>query len=275
MRLEQKRQTLSTTVESVRDQAGRWFSLGAGAERTFIQELETVRQKVGISRNQLHDKTETRFALNWQREDRAPTGGLHQINQTLVLDGQLRYRSVDDPLFPRDGNVTELRIGGGSKQALRIKISAHLYKASIWYPVGTRRAVAARRAGVYVCSIALRHPPGIPVPRRWHPVVRGYAFQRLGVREGRHSGRPSLGHRTIEYNHGSRASGALLFLPIIVTLPTVYVRSTLLLDMEEVSAGAAGWTTALDLPARIVTASYVCIFRLPSHSKKRYVELSG
>lgn len=215
LRLEQKRQTLSTTVESVRDQAGRWFSLGAGAERTFIQELETVREKVGISRNQLYEKTETRFALNWQREDRAPKGGLHQINETLVLDGQLRYRSVDDPLFPRDGVVTEVRIGGGSKQALSDQNFLRTYiRHQLWYPIGKRDVLLLRGELGYTFA-----PSRFGIPQEYLfraggiQSVRGYAFQHLGVREGEAIvGGRTMATGTIEYNHWlTREWGAAVF----------------------------------------------------------------
>jgi translocation and assembly module TamA len=219
LRLEQKRQTLSTTVESVPDQAGRWFSLGAGAERTFIQELETVREKIGISRNQLYEKkTETRLALNWQREDRAPKGGLHQINQTLVLDGQLRYRSVDDPLFPRDGNVTELRIGGGSKQALSDQNFLRTYiRHQFWYPIGKRDVLLLRGELGYTFA-----PSRFGIPQEYLfraggiQSVRGYAFQHLGVREGEAIvGGRAMATGTIEYNHWfTREWGAAVFTDI-------------------------------------------------------------
>ena len=215
LRLEQKRQTLSTTVESVMDQTGRWFSLGAGAERTFIQELETVREKVGISRNQLYDKTETRLALNWQREDRAPKGGLHQINETLVLDGQLRYRSVDDPLFPRNGNVTEVRIGGGSKQALSDQNFLRTYiRHQFWYPVGSRDVLLLRGEFGYTFA-----PSRFGIPQEYLfraggiQSVRGYAFQHLGIREGEAIvGGLAMATGTIEYNHWfTREWGAAVF----------------------------------------------------------------
>ena len=45
LRVEQKRQTLASTLDSVPNEAGRWFSLGATAERNFIQQLETIREK--------------------------------------------------------------------------------------------------------------------------------------------------------------------------------------------------------------------------------------
>jgi translocation and assembly module TamA len=163
-------------------------------------------------------KTETRLALNWQREDRAPKGGLHQINQTLVLDGQLRYRSVDDPLFPRDGNVTELRIGGGSKQALSDQNFLRTYiRHQFWYPIGKRDVLLLRGELGYTFA-----PSRFGIPQEYLfraggiQSVRGYAFQHLGVREGEAIvGGRALATGTIEYNHWfTREWGAAVFTDI-------------------------------------------------------------
>ncbi|SOD42087.1 autotransporter assembly complex protein TamA [Nitrosovibrio sp. Nv4] len=218
LRIEQKRQTLSTTIDSVPDQAGQWFSLGAGVERTFIQELETIREKAGVSRNQLSGKAETRLALNWQREDRQPTGGVQQVNQTFVLDGQLRYRSVDDPLFPRDGSVTELRVGGGSRQLLSDQDFIRTYvRHQSWYPVGDRHVLFLRGELGYTFA-----PSRFGIPQEYLfraggiQSVRGYAFQRLGVREGQAIvGGRAMATGTIEYNHWfTREWGAAIFTDI-------------------------------------------------------------
>lgn len=218
VRIEQKRQTASTTIDSVPDQSGQWFSVGAGVERTFIQELETIREKAGVSRNQISGKAETRLALNWQREDRQPTGGLHQINQTFVLDGQLRYRSVDNPLFPRDGTVTEVRIGGGSKQLLSDQDFLRTYvRHQFWYPVGERDVLFLRGELGYTLA-----PSRFGIPQEYLfraggiQSVRGYAFQRLGVREGQAIvGGRVMATGTIEYNHWfTREWGAAVFADI-------------------------------------------------------------
>ena len=215
LRLEQKRQTLSATVDSIPNQAGRWFSLGAGADRTFIQELETTREKVGISRYQTSGNMETQLAINWQREDRRPKGGLHQLNQTLVLDGHLRYRSVDNPLFPRDGSVTELRIGGGSKQALSDQDFLRTYmRHQSWYPVGERHVLFLRSELGYTLA-----PSRFGIPQEYLfraggiQSVRGYTFQSLGVHEGQAVvGGRVMATGTIEYNHWITPSwGAAVF----------------------------------------------------------------
>lgn len=215
LRIEQKRQTLSTGIDSVPDRTGRWYSAAAAVDRTFIQDLETIRQKVGISRNQLSGKFETRLALNWQREDRDPKGGVHEINQTLALDGLLRYRSVDDPLFPRDGSVTELRVGGGSQQVFSDQDFLRTYvRHQFWYPVGKRDVLFLRGEAGYTFA-----PSRFGIPQEYLfraggiQSVRGYAFQRLGVREGSAVvGGRVMATGTIEYNHWfMRNWGAAIF----------------------------------------------------------------
>jgi translocation and assembly module TamA len=204
LRLEQKRQALASTLDSVPNQAGRWFSLGGTAERTSIQNLETIRGKVGLSRNQILGNTETRLALNWQREDRNPEGGVHQVNQTLALDGYLRYRSVDNPLFPRDGSVSELRLGGGSKQVLSDQDFVRTYaRHQFWYPVGDRHVLFLRGELGYTFA-----PSRFGIPQEYLfraggiQSVRGYPFQSLGVQEGSAVvGGRVLATATVEYNH--------------------------------------------------------------------------
>jgi translocation and assembly module TamA len=204
LRLEQKRQALASTLDSVPNQAGRWFSLGGTAERTSIQNLETIRGKVGLSRNQILGNTETRLAINWQREDRNPEGGVHQVNQTLALDGYLRYRSVDNPLFPRDGSVSELRLGGGSKQVLSDQDFVRTYaRHQFWYPVGDRHVLFLRGELGYTFA-----PSRFGIPQEYLfraggiQSVRGYPFQSLGVQEGSAVvGGRVLATATVEYNH--------------------------------------------------------------------------
>jgi translocation and assembly module TamA len=215
LRLEQKRQSLATAVDSLPNRAGRWFSLGAGIDRTSIQDLETLRAKVALNRIQLVGKTETRIGINWQREDREPKGGLHQTNQTLVLDGQLRYRSVDDALFPRDGSVIELRVGGGSKQLLSDQSFLRTYyRHQYWYPVGNRDVLFLRgEAGYTLADSRFGIPQEYLFRAGGIQSVRGYDFQSLGVQEGQAIvGGRAMVSGTIEYNHWlTREWGAAVF----------------------------------------------------------------
>jgi translocation and assembly module TamA len=251
LRIEQKRQTLSATLDSIPNQEGRWFSAGVSLDRTLIQRLETMREKVSLSRNQLTGPMETRVFLNWQREDRAPEGGLHQVNQTLMLDGQIRHRAVDNPLFPRDGSTTELRIGGGSKQVLSDQDFLRTYvRHQFWYPVGKRHVLFLRGEVGYTFA-----PSRFGIPQEYLfraggiQSVRGYSFQSLGVHEGQAVvGGRVMATGTIEYNHWITPSwGAAIFTDVGDAADSV--RS---LDMAVGYGGGIRWRSpvgplALDL----------------------------
>ncbi|SFW15425.1 autotransporter assembly complex family protein [Nitrosovibrio sp. Nv17] len=204
LRLEQKRQSLSVSVDGVVNREGRWYSLGAIVDRTSIQDLVTLREKVVLNRNQRLGNTETRIGVNWQREDRDPKGGLQQTNETLVLDGQLRYRSVDDPLFPRDGSMVEVRVGGGSRHVLSDQSFLRTYfRHQYWHPVGSRHVLFLRAEAGYTFAGSRF---GIPQEYLFRAggiqSVRGYAFQSLGVREGSAVvGATAMATGTVEYNH--------------------------------------------------------------------------
>ena len=158
-------------------------------------------------------KTETRIGINWQRKA-GPQRRLHQTNQTLVLDGQLRYRSVDDALFPRDGSVIELRIGGGSKQLLSAsEFLRTYYRHQYWYPVGNRDVLFLRGEAGYTFADSRF---GIPQEYLFRAggiqSVRGYDFQSLGCGRPGIVGGMAMVSGTIEYNHWlTREWGAAVF----------------------------------------------------------------
>lgn len=118
LRLEQKRQTLSAGIDTLPDDDGYLLSWGAGSEATLIEGLKTARTKLGVTRSRTLGQIERQLGVSWQSENRRPAGGIQETNQALVLDWQWHRRAVDDPLYPRLGNVTEFRVGGGSRQLL-------------------------------------------------------------------------------------------------------------------------------------------------------------
>ncbi len=116
LKLEQNRQTASASVDTAPDENGYVLSWGAVGQATHIAGLLTATDKLGVARSHTRGQIETRVGLDFQQEHRKPDGGIRQINQALVLDWQWHRRAIDDPLYPRSGNSTELRIGGGSQK---------------------------------------------------------------------------------------------------------------------------------------------------------------
>lgn len=204
LRLEQNRQTLSAGVDTLPDEDGYLLSWGAGGEATLIEGLQTTRKKLGVTRSRTLGRIETRLGVNWQQENRKPAGGIQESNQALVLDWQWHRRAVDDPLYPRRGNVTEIRVGGGSRELLSDHDFLRSYaRHQIWWPVGERDVISLRGEGGYTAaSSRLGIPQEYLFRTGGSQTVRGYAYQSLGVHEGAAVvGGRTLATGSVEYTH--------------------------------------------------------------------------
>lgn len=186
LRLEQNRQTLSVGIDTLPDDDGYLLSWGAGSEATRIEGLKTVRNKLGVTRSRTLGQIETRIGANWQQENRRPAGGIQETNQALALDWQWHRRAVDNPLYPQRGSVTELRLGGGSRQLWSDQDFLRSYaRHQIWWPVGVRDIVTARgEAGFTVAPSRLGIPQEYLFRAGGAQSVRGYDYQSLGMHEG-------------------------------------------------------------------------------------------
>ncbi len=186
LRLEQKRQTVFAGIDTLPNQNNIQYSLGASLQRTDIEDLETINQKIGLNRNYRTKELLNQVGLTWQREEKRPSGAINQINAALVLDWRWRYHIVDDPLHIRRGSVTEIRIGGGSEHLLSEQDFIRLYgRYQSWWPVGKKDVVFLRGEVGYTLA---QSRFGIPQEYLFRAggihSVRGYNFNSLGVREG-------------------------------------------------------------------------------------------
>lgn len=215
LRLEQNRQTLSAGIDTLPDDEGYLMSWGVASEATLIKGLKTARNKLGVTRSRTRGQIETRLGLNWQKEGKKPAGGVQDTTQALVLDWQWHRRAVDDLLYPRNGSVIEVRVGGAIQQLMSDRNFLRSYaREQIWWPVGERDVISLRGE---VGITAARARAGIPQEYLFRAggsqSVRGYAYQSLGTREGAAVvGGRALATASLEYTHWmSQDWGAAVF----------------------------------------------------------------
>ena len=207
LRLEQKRQSLFTSLDLLPDARGYRLGFGGRLEASDIEGLATTRQVLGVTRSRTAGRIETRLGLEWQREERRPDGARAETDRALTLDWRWIRRVVDDLLDPRRGNVIELRLGGASRRLLsdRDFLRSHL-RVQQWWPVGWLgpRDVFSLRGELGYTAAGTRF--GIPQDYLFRAggaqSVRGHAYQSLGVREGSAVvGGRTLAVASAEYTH--------------------------------------------------------------------------
>ena len=118
------------------------------------------------------------------------------------MDWRWRRQIVDDPLNIRRGNVTEIRIGGGSQQLLSTQDFVHTYAShQIWWPVGSQDVIFLRaEVGYTLASSRFGIPQEYLFRAGGIQSVRGYDFKSIGVQEGNAIvGGRTMATGTIEY----------------------------------------------------------------------------
>jgi len=186
LRLEQKRQTFFTGVNTLPNENNIYYALGATAQRTDIEDLETIRQRVDAARIYQTHNTQWQYSLNWQTEEKRPKGAANQTVEALAFDWRYRYHVVDNPVNVRRGNVSEFNMGGGLKSILSDQDFLRLYgQQQNWWPVGKRDVFYLRgQAGYTFASSRFGIPQEYLFRAGGIRSVRGYDFLSIGVREG-------------------------------------------------------------------------------------------
>ncbi len=204
LRLEQKRQTFYTGVNTLPNENNVYYSLGASLQRTDIEDLVTVRQRVDAARIFQTHNTQWQYSLNWQREEKRPDGALNQTVEALAFDWRYRYHTIDDPVNVRHGSVSEFRIGGGLESIFSDQDFLRLYgRQQNWWPVGKRDVIYLRaEAGYTLASSRFGIPQEYLFRAGGIQSIRGYNFLSIGAREGDAVvGGRALATGTAEYTH--------------------------------------------------------------------------
>lgn len=202
LRLEQRRQTFAARVDTLPDASHFRYTFDARAEMTDIKNLKTFNQRVDLSRIRTTANSIMQLSLNWQREEREPVGAPDTVNETLALDFWWRYYNVDNPVYARNGFVSDMRLGGGSRHVLSERDFIRSYfRHQHWWPIGTRDTFYLRaEVGYTHASSRLGLPQEYLFRAGGIQSIRGYDFLSLGVREGNAIvGGRAMATGTVEY----------------------------------------------------------------------------
>lgn len=212
--LENNRQQINLGIDTLPNPRGLRVQWNAGTERTYIQGLETWRDKLGVTRSQRVFGVDNSVGLSWQQERRFPNGGIRENNQALVLDWRVQRRTVDNPLFPMWGSLSELRVGGTGKLFLSDQDFVRSYlRHQLWTPLSENDVISTRGEIGYTAS-----PSRLGIPQEYlfrvggTQTVRGFAYQSLGFHEGDAVvGGRVMATASMEYTHWFNNWGVAVF----------------------------------------------------------------
>lgn len=186
LRLEQKRQSAFSDFFLPQSLSGFRDSLGLGVLSEDIADLRTKRYSVGVVRSRSLSRVETRTGLNYQHETTEATGAAIQTSEALTLNYGLDLRTTDNPSDPREGYAASFQVGGGAHKLMSDQDFLRLYARSQYYqPAGREGTLLLRAEAGYTLAPARE---GIPQDFLFRTggaqSVRGYDYQRLGVKQG-------------------------------------------------------------------------------------------
>lgn len=187
IRIEQLRQTAYTDVFLPPDEEQRRDGVGTAVEHSDIENLGIRRFAVGATRLQQYGSVEQRLGINWQEEQQSPQGAPSTTARALTAQIGWTWRHARDPLDPAEGVSLQFQLGGGSKSLLSDQDFVRTYlRYSQGIPLGTNDALLFRgELGVTFASSVQGIPQDFLFRAGGSNSVRGYAYQSLGVKQGK------------------------------------------------------------------------------------------
>lgn len=205
-RIEQKRQYAFAEVAMPPDSRTYRNSVYGSYERTIDQEsTDLTSLRTGLKRSRSREKYDTTMSLDYYDDNLQPFGQADQLSRALVPAFAWVRRDVDNPVFPRRGNVINTQIGVAGKHLLSDETFLRLYgRIRQYIPVGKRDLVVARLE--LGADITHGDVTKVPASLRFRAggtdSIRGYSYQSIGTQSGA-SVLPAkyLGTASLEYQY--------------------------------------------------------------------------
>lgn len=205
-RLEQKRQYAFAEVAMPPDSRTYRNSVYGSYERTIdVESTDLTSLRTGLKRSRSREKYDTTLSLDYYYDNLQPFGQPQQLSHALVPAFAWARRDVDNPVFPRRGNVINTQLGVAAKHVLSDETFFRVYgRIRQYIAVGKRDLVVARLE--LGADITHGDVTKIPASLRFRAggtdSIRGYSYQSIGTRNGA-SVLPAryLGTASLEYQY--------------------------------------------------------------------------
>lgn len=187
-RIEQKRSYLFAETAMPPDRSTFRNSLYSSYERTIdLENTDTTSWRAGLKRSRSRERYDITLSLDFYYDNLLPQDQPAQISKALVPAFAWTRRDVDNPVFPRRGNVIATQLGVAAKGLLSDATFFRMYgRIRQYVPVGKRDLFIARlELGANLTSA---DSSKIPATLRFRAggtdSVRGYSYQSIGTASG-------------------------------------------------------------------------------------------
>jgi len=225
LRIEQQRQYGALDLALPPDRSSFVNSANTSFDRSTLQGVDLRSLRAGVKRARTREKYDIAYTLDYYRDELQqlndlplPVGTVVQPgkHQALVPGVSWARRDVDDPIFPRRGNLVTLQVGAALQGLLTDQSFVRMYgRARQYLPVGKRDLVILRSelGAVLTKGSSAQVPASLLFRAGGTDSIRGYSYQSIGnVQNGTVFPTRFLLTASAEYQHWlNDAWGAAVF----------------------------------------------------------------
>jgi translocation and assembly module TamA len=195
-KVEQRRKYGSLQLAMPPDSKSYVNSISTSLDRTTLQGVDLRNFRVGLEKARAGELYDTAYSLNYYLDELSQDDGATLPDATITAPGKHRAlvlgfkwarRNVDNPIFPRKGDLITLETGVAAKGLLTDQTFGRVYaRYKRYMPVFTRDIIIGRAefGGVFTKGQASEVPASLLFRAGGSDSVRGYNYQSIGNRVG-------------------------------------------------------------------------------------------
>lgn len=192
LQLEQQRQYAALNLALPPDRGGFVNSANTSFERTTLQGIDLRSRHAGLKRARSREKTDLAYTLDYYRDELQQLSGVPLPSGTVAQPGQHQAlvpgitwarRDVDNPIFPRRGNVIALQVGAALQGLLSDQSFVRAYaRARQYVPIGQRDLLLLRAelGAALTKGSSAAIPASLLFRAGGTDSIRGYGYQSIG-----------------------------------------------------------------------------------------------